>query len=121
MQFTLPELGARKQGKVRDLYEKDDQMFFITTDRISIFDRILNEPILEKGRILTQIALFWFEQTRDIISNHIISNPDPNVLIVKKCKPIPIEVIVRGYVTGSLWRDYAKSMRTKCGVPLPEG
>lgn len=121
MEFTLPELGARKQGKVRDLYEKENQLFFITTDRISIFDRILKEPILEKGRILTQIALFWFEHTKDIIPNHIISNPDPNVLMVKKCTPIPIEVIVRGYATGSLWRDYAKGLRSKCGISLPEG
>src|ERR1700690_3090031 len=88
MEFTLPELGKRKQGKVRDIYEKENHMFFITTDRISIFDRILKEPIREKGRILTQIALFWFEQTCDIIPNHIISNPDPNVLIVTKRTPI---------------------------------
>src|SRR6185436_11342385 len=64
---------------------------------------------------------FWFDQTKDIINNHILGNPDPNVLIVKKCKPLPIEVIVRGYIVGSLWRDYDKGKRSKCGIPLPDG
>jgi len=119
--LLLPELGARRQGKVRDIYEKNDQMILVASDRISIFDRILREPIFEKGRILTELALFWFEKTKDIIPNHVISHPDPNVLIVKKCTPIPIEVIVRGFVAGSLWRDYEKGARQKCGVPIPDG
>lgn len=117
----LPELGKRQQGKVRDIYEQKDTLTLIASDRISIFDRILKEPICDKGRILTELALFWFEKTKDIIPNHILSHPDPNVLIVKKCSPIQIEVIVRGYLTGSLWRDYAKGMRKKCGIALPDG
>ncbi len=117
----LPELGVRRQGKVRDIYEHNDSLILVASDRISIFDRILQEPIYEKGRILTELALFWFEKTKDIIANHVISHPDPNVTIVKKCTPIPIEVIVRGYLAGSLWRDYAKGKREKCGVKIPEG
>ena len=119
--LMIPEFGARRQGKVRDIYEQGDRLILVASDRISIFDRILNEPIFEKGRILTELALFWFEQTKDIIPNHMISHPDPNVMVVKKCTLIPIEVIVRGYAAGSLWRDYAKGLREKCGVKLIEG
>ena len=117
----IPELGIRRQGKVRDIYESDKTLTLIASDRVSIFDRVLHEPIRDKGRILTLLSLFWFEKTRDIIPNHLISHPDPNVLVVNKCQPIPIEMIVRGYLVGSLWRDYAKGVRTKCGVPLPDG
>ncbi len=119
--LLLPELGTRRQGKVRDIYEKDDQMILVASDRLSIFDCILREPIFDKGRILTELALFWFEMTKDIIPNHVISHPDPNVMVVKKCKPIAIEVIVRGYIVGSMWRDYEKGARQKSGVPIPEG
>ncbi len=119
--MMLPELGTRRQGKVRDIYEIGDRLVLVASDRISIFDRILREPIFEKGRILTELALFWFDKTKDIIPNHILSHPDPNVMVVKKCTLIPIEVIVRGYMAGSMWRDYAKGAREKCGVKLPEG
>ncbi len=119
--LMLPELGARRQGKVRDIYELEGKLILVASDRISIFDRILQEPIFEKGRILTELALFWFDQTKDIVPNHVLSHPDPNVMVVKKCTPIPIEVIVRGYAAGSLYRDYAKGLREKCGVRLPEG
>jgi phosphoribosylaminoimidazole-succinocarboxamide synthase len=119
-QLLIPEFGARRQGKVRDIYEKGEELILVASDRISIFDRILKEPILDKGRILTELALFWFEETKDIIQNHVISHPDPNVMVVKKCAPIPIEVIVRGYMAGSIWRDYAKGKRDKCGIKLPE-
>jgi fusion protein PurCD len=119
--LMIPEFGARRQGKVRDIYDQDDRLILVATDRISIFDRILREPIFEKGRILTELALFWFDQTKDIIPNHVLAHPDPNVMIVRKCSPIPIEVIVRGYAAGSLWRDYAKGLREKCGVKLPDG
>ena len=118
--LMLPELGKRRQGKVRDIYEQDDRLILVASDRLSIFDRILREPIFEKGRILTELALFWFEKTKDIIPNHVSSHPDPNVMVVKKCRPIPIEVIVRGYVAGSLGRDYAKGLRVKSGVKLPD-
>lgn len=117
----LPELGKRRQGKVRDIYEQDKTLTFITSDRISVFDRVLNEAIPQKGHILNDISNFWFEQTKDIIPNHIISSVDPNILVVRKCKPLMLEMIVRNYLTGSMWRDYAKGARTKCGVPLPEG
>lgn len=119
--LLIPELGARRQGKVRDIYDHGDQLILIASDRLSIFDRILREPIFEKGRILTELALFWFDQTKDIIPNHVLSHPDPNVMVVKKCAPLPIEVIVRGYIAGSLGRDYAKGLRQKCGVKIPDG
>lgn len=119
--LLLPELGTRRQGKVRDIYEKDNHLILVASDRLSIFDRILKEPIFEKGRILTELALFWFEKTKDIVQNHVVSHPDPNVMVVKKCTPIPIEVIVRGYLAGSLWRDYEKCARQKSGVPIPDG
>jgi phosphoribosylaminoimidazole-succinocarboxamide synthase len=119
--LLIPELGARRQGKVRDIYEKGDELILVASDRISIFDRILREPIFEKGRILTELALFWFEETKDIMPNHVISHPDPNVMVVRKCTPIPIEIIVRGFMAGSIWRDYASGKREKCGIKLPEG
>ena len=117
----LPELGIPRQGQVRDIYEQKESLLLIASDRLSIFDCILKEPIFEKGKILTKLALFWFEKTKDIIPNHVLSHPDPNVTIVKKCTTIPIEVIVRGYLAGSMWRDYAKGLREKCGIKLPDG
>ncbi len=116
----LPELGKRTQGKVRDIYENEKTLTFITSDRISVFDRVLNEAIPQKGHILNDISMFWFEQTKDIIPNHIIRAIDPNVMVVRKCKPLMVEMIVRNFLTGSLWRTYAKGERTKCGIPLPE-
>jgi len=121
MNLFIPELGKRRQGKVRDIYEGDHTLTLIASDRVSIFDLILHETIPDKGRILTELSLFWFEQTRDIIPNHMISHPDPDVMIVKKCQAIPVEMIVRGFLVGSMWRDYALGKRTKCGVPLPDG
>lgn len=117
----FPELGTPRRGKVRDIYEQEDRLTMIASDRISVFDRVLNESIPEKGKILTQLSCFWFDQTRDIIPNHLISHPDPNVLIVKKCQPILAEIIVRGYLVGSLWRDYNAGKRNKCGIALPDG
>ncbi len=109
-----------RQGKVRDIYEDAATLTLIASDRISIFDRILNERILGKGALLTQLSLFWFEKTKDILPNHLISHPTPNAMVVKKCKPFAIEVIVRGYLAGSLWRDYQRGKRVKCGICLPE-
>lgn len=117
----LPELGLPRRGKVRDIYSQSDILTMITTDRISVFDVILPDPVPDKGRILTGLQVYWFDKTKDIISNHMISHPDPNVVIVKKCKPIMIEMIVRGYIVGSLWRDYQEGKRVKCGISLPEG
>ncbi|NGX57517.1 MAG: Phosphoribosylaminoimidazole-succinocarboxamide synthase [Chlamydiae bacterium] len=116
----IPELGTPRKGKVRDIYENGKTLALISSDRVSIFDRILEQPIQDKGKILTELSLFWFEKTKDIIQNHIISHPDPNVIIVKKCEPIMVEMIVRGYLVGSMWRDYAAGKRTKCGIAIPE-
>lgn len=117
----IPELGIPRRGKVRDIYENGNRMTLISTDRISIYDRVLARPIPDKGKVLTKLSLFWFEKTADIVPNHILSHPDPNVVVVKKCRPIMVEMIVRGYLVGSLWRDYRNGKRSKCGIPLPEG
>ena len=99
IETNFPKLGEKKVGKVRDVYLKPDQITLISTDRHSSFDRII-AYIPFKGEVLNQISLFYFDQTKDIIQNHVLSMPDPNVLIAKKCKPLPIECIVRGYITG---------------------
>lgn len=116
-----PELGKLTRGKVRDNYFKDGQIISIATDRISAFDVIMDEPIAFKGQILTQIAKYWFEKTADIVPNHLINCPDPSVLVVKECKPFDVEFIIRGYITGSAWKDYEKGARIKSGVPLADG
>lgn len=117
-------LGERKVGKVRDIYTMSDKIVLISTDRHSSFDRIIAH-IPFKGEILNQISAFWFENTKDIIQNHVISILDPNVLIAKKCKPLPIECIMRGYITGvtdtSLWTHYQKGGRDFGNFILPEG
>ena len=111
-------------GKVRDTYEKDGKYILITTDRQSAFDRIL-AAVPFKGAVLNLFSGFWFDKTKDIVDNHLISTPDPNVSIVKKVKIFPVEIIVRGYITGttdtSAWVNYEKGSRLFCGVPLPEG
>ncbi|MCB1111766.1 MAG: phosphoribosylaminoimidazolesuccinocarboxamide synthase [Chlamydiales bacterium] len=117
----IPELGMPTRGKVRDIYNGDKTLMLIASDRISVFNYLLKETIQDKGRLLTALSLFWFEKTKDIISNHLITQPDPNVLIVKRCKVIPIEMVVRRYMVGSLWRQYAAGARTICGITLPDG
>lgn len=111
-------------GKVRDTYLYEDKRILITTDRQSAFDRIL-AAIPFKGQVLNQVSAFWFEQTKDIIQNHIIAIPDPNVSVVKSCKTLPVEIIVRGYITGvtdtAAWYNYEKGERDFCGNILPEG
>ncbi len=115
---------AFHHGKVRDLYDLNDKIVFVTSDRYSAFDRIL-ASVPHKGELLTAITLWWFEQSKHIIKNHIISSPDPNVLIVKKYKVIPIEMVVRGYITGvtntSLWHNYSNGQRNFGDFTLPEG
>ncbi len=117
-------IGERKIGKVRDVYTLPDKIILISTDRHSSFDRIIAH-IPFKGEVLNQISAFWFEKTKDIIQNHVISIPDPNVLIAKKCSPLPIECIVRGYITGvtdtSLWTHYKNGQRDFGNFVLPEG
>jgi phosphoribosylaminoimidazole-succinocarboxamide synthase len=116
--------GTCYKGKVRDRYDLGDTLALITTDRQSAFDRIL-ATIPFKGQVLNQTGAWWFEQTKDIIPNHVIDLPDPNVTIAKKCKPFPIEFVVRGYVTGSsstsLWTIYNKGDREYCGIQFPDG
>ncbi|MDD5674118.1 MAG: phosphoribosylaminoimidazolesuccinocarboxamide synthase [Chitinivibrionales bacterium] len=116
-------LANGKKGKVRDSYDLGDKLILITTDRQSAFDRIL-ASIPFKGQVLNQVSAFWFEQTRDIVNNHVIQIPDPNVTVAKKCRVFPIEFVVRGYLTGSTdtsaWMLYAKGSRTICGNILPD-
>ena len=116
--------GVKKTGKVRDQYDLGDKIALITTDRQSAFDRIL-ASIPFKGQVLNQTSAWWFEKTKHIISNHVISIPDPNVTLAKKCMVQPIEFVVRGYITGStstsLWTVYNNGDREYCGNILPEG
>jgi len=134
-QTDFPGLKLVNRGKVRDIYDLGDALLMVTSDRISAFDVIMNEPIPDKGKVLTQISKFWFSQMEDIIPNHIISTdvadypaacqPYAEVLagrsmLVKKAEPLAAECIVRGYVSGSGWKDY-KATGSICGIKLPEG
>lgn len=119
------DVGKRISGKVRDSYLlSGGRRALVTTDRVSAFDRILG-TIPFKGQVLNQIASFWFDATRDIVPNHVISTPDPNVMVVSECEQLPLEFIVRGYITGvtstSAWTNYAKGARNICGNILPDG
>jgi len=121
----LPKtFGKKYQGKVRDYYIFKNNRIIITTDRQSAFDRVLG-LIPFKGQILTGLSKFWFEKTKDIIPNHLISIPDPNVMVVKNCKLIPIEMVVRGYISGvtstSIWTAYSKGERIIYGLKFPDG
>jgi phosphoribosylaminoimidazole-succinocarboxamide synthase len=107
------------KGKVRENYYKEDQIIMVTSDRVSAFDNVLG-TIPFKGQILNEIACFWFEKTKDIVPNHFISSPDPQVLITKKAKTLPVEVIVRQYITGSLWREYSSGINGQYGFMLPD-
>ena len=117
--FNAPGFGEKYHGKVRDNFHFEDKIVMVTSDRVSAFDHVLG-TIPFKGQILTDIAHFWFEKTKDIVKNHIISKPYPQVLFVNKAKPLPIEMIVRGYITGSLWRDYCNGKGDQYGFKLPE-
>ena len=118
---NFSHLGTRYQGKVRDTYTLDDQMILITTDRISAFDYVLRQTIPFKGQVLNQLASYFFEATRDIVPNHIIAVPDPNVTVARKLDPSPLEFIVRGYLVGHAWRTYRTGARALCGKSLPDG
>lgn len=117
-------LGEKLTGKVRDSYVKDGRRLIITTDRISAFDRVLG-TLPFKGQVLNRVAAFWFEQTKNIVPNHVIGNPDPQVMDVFDCEPMPVEMVVRAYCTGStstsIWTHYENGARVFCGNPLPEG
>ena len=121
----LPGLGERRQGKVRDIYGLGDgRRLLITTDRLSAFDRVLG-LVPYKGQVLNQLSAFWFEATGDILPNHLLSLPDPNAAVVRECQALPVEVVVRGYITGvtttSLWYHYSRGVRQLYGLTLPEG
>ena len=118
--FEGGELGECYKGKVRENFYVGDEIIMVTTDRVSAFDHVLG-TIPFKGQILTEIANFWFEKTKEIAPNHIISSPDPQVLVAKKAETLPVEVIVRGYITGSLWREYEQGINGQYGFMLPEG
>lgn len=121
---NLLKFGKKYQGKVRDSYELDSKRIIITTDRQSAFDRVLGY-IPFKGQVLTRLSEFWFKKTEDIIQNHLLSVPDSNVMLVKNCKVIPIEMVIRGYITGvtdtSIWGSYEKGERLIYGIKFPEG
>jgi phosphoribosylaminoimidazole-succinocarboxamide synthase len=124
-----------KRGKVRDVYEIEDKLLIVASDRMSAFDVVMGDPIPDKGKILTSISLFWFKELESIVENHLISC-DPadypqncqryteelkgRSMLVKKTNPLPVECIVRGYLSGSGWQDYL-SNGSVCGIPLPEG
>jgi phosphoribosylaminoimidazole-succinocarboxamide synthase len=131
----FPKLNLLKRGKVRDMYDLGETLLMVATDRISAFDVIMPDPVPEKGKILTQISLFWFDVMKPVISNHIISsNVDdyPEIckpyaemlrdrsMLVKKAKPLPVECVVRGYISGSGWKSYQES-GIVCGIKLPDG
>ncbi|MCR4280919.1 MAG: phosphoribosylaminoimidazolesuccinocarboxamide synthase [Candidatus Kaiserbacteria bacterium] len=117
-------LGEKKRGKVRDIYIQPERLILITTDRHSSFDRIIAH-IPHKGQVLNQISAFWFEQTKDIVPNHVLAIPDPNVTVGKKCTMVPVEAVVRGYLTGvtdtAIWTRYEKGKRDFGNVVLPDG
>ncbi len=132
---SLPHLSLLNRGKVRDIYEIDDEhMLIVASDRLSAFDVILPQPIPGKGEVLTRVANFWFARTQQIIPNHLSDKPlhevvpDPGqrallgerASVVRKLKPLPVEAIVRGYIIGSGWKDYQKSGAV-CGIKLPAG
>ena len=120
-QADFPGLGELYRGKVRDNYANGDRIVMITTDRLSAFDRVLT-TVPFKGELLNRLTTFWFEKTRGVAPNHILDVPDPSVLVVRRCKPLAVEMVVRGYITGSLWRDFEAGKGAKAyGIDLPKG
>lgn len=119
--FNFPGQTGFYRGKVRDVYYFGDVMVMVATDRISAFDVVLPRPIPDKGRILNLIAARNLEATGNLVPNWVLSVPDDNVTIGVKCKPYPVEMVVRGYLAGHAWREYRAGKRTLCGVSLPDG
>ena len=129
----MKEMKPIKEGKVREIYDNGDSLIMVATDRISCFDVILKNDVTKKGTVLTQMSKFWFDLTKDIVPNHMISvdvkdmpeffqqeKYDGNSMMCKKLTMLPIECIVRGYITGSGWASYQEN-GTVCGIKLPEG
>lgn len=115
----FPALGTKYQGKVRDTYRNGDRLVLITTDRLSAFDHVLT-TLPFKGDLLNSLAAFWFQKTAHVVKNHVIDVPDPCVTVARRAEPFAIEFVVRGYLTGSLWRDY-EAGRDPYGLKLPPG
>ena len=126
-------LTPAARGKVRDIYDLSDRLLIVATDRLSAFDVVMPTPIPDKGRVLTQLSLFWFNLLRDVIPNHVLSAdsfPAPfdkfteelagRTMVVRKTKPLPIECVARGYLSGSGWKEYRSTGRV-CGIALPGG
>jgi phosphoribosylaminoimidazole-succinocarboxamide synthase len=119
--FKFKNQIGKYNGKVRDVYDLGDQLLIITTDRISAFDHILSRPIPYKGQVLNQIAAHFLNTVKDICKVWLMDCPDPNVSIGYKCKPIPIEMVVRGYLAGHAWREYSSGKNSLCGVMFEKG
>jgi phosphoribosylaminoimidazole-succinocarboxamide synthase len=132
-QTDFAGLKLRARGKVRDIYELGDQLLIVATDRLSAFDVVLPTPIPDKGRVLTELSLFWFEKLASLVPNHVISADNfdgalapyadalqGRAMLVRRTEPVPIECVVRGYLSGSGWKDYQKT-GSVCGIALPAG
>jgi phosphoribosylaminoimidazole-succinocarboxamide synthase len=121
-EVSLPGLPPPRRGKVRDIFPLAGKgaLLFVTTDRISAFDRVLG-TVPFKGELLTGLAASWFARTADVCRNHVLDRPDPAALVVRELVPVPVEVVVRGFLTGSLWRDYVAGTHGVYGVELPPG
>src|SRR5215471_8425939 len=130
---NFPGLTPSARGKVRDIFDLGEQLLIVATDRLSAFDVVMPTPIPDKGRVLTQISLFWFDLLKDVVPNHVLSAdgfPAPfdayreqlagRSMLVRKTNPLPIECVVRGYLSGSGWKEYAAT-GVVCGVKLPPG
>ena len=120
----LTDLGSRREGKVRDMWVVGDRRVLVTTDRVSAFDRVLG-TIPFKGQVLNELSAWWFEQVSDLVPSHVETVPDPNVTIAREAEPLPVEVIVRGYITGvtntALWTLYEQGVERPYGLDLPAG
>ncbi|MFP8877098.1 MAG: phosphoribosylaminoimidazolesuccinocarboxamide synthase, partial [Myxococcota bacterium] len=121
---NFSDLGTLETGKVRDSYIRDKRRYIVVTDRVSCFDVVVG-TLPFKGQVLNQLAAFWFEQTRELARNHLLEVPDPCVSVVEECRPLPVEFVYRGYLTGStktsIWTAYESGQRNYCGHQLPEG
>jgi phosphoribosylaminoimidazole-succinocarboxamide synthase len=119
--YQFPNQTSYYKGKVRDVYGIGDQLLMVTSDRISAFDVVLPRLIPFKGQVLNQIARYFLEKTADIVPNWLLATPDPNAAFGLKCQPFAIEMVIRGYLVGHLWREYKSGNRVVCGVTLPDG
>jgi phosphoribosylaminoimidazole-succinocarboxamide synthase len=119
-QIDLQGLGELYRGKVRDNYSRGDRIVMITTDRVSAFDHVLG-TIPFKGEVLSRLTAFWFEKVKDLAPTHVVDQPDPSVMVVKRAKALPIEIVIRGHLTGSLWRDYQAGKAGAYGIRWPAG